>query len=339
MDRSGLECPHCHVPLRVKDRGLVGHTFPCPDCGRPLRVMDGGESGLQLQAVPPQTHTASDPAVKQVTKATSQKVSAKKRTPQPEPSESETHGRGKQLARRAAELAATLLAFFREPLVLVWSSAILFAIVMLFLLAPWGGSTPVRRAESQRVPVAGAEVPGNVNGPNAARVQRPPVEAVRPELPPQIAEPVAQAEPAPNDAIERAPVEAARPAGIVVADVQPPPQGVRLDVKTALNQPIVRYEQTLAVPLGDLLLELEEMAAVPIFYDAERVAGLEGRLQKRVSFKAEQTTVGEILRLALKQAEMDFEVRQDGIHLRLQSDAAQPARTDVPKPPLPGDET
>jgi hypothetical protein len=64
------------------------------------------------------------------------------------------------------------------------------------------------------------------------------------------------------------------------------------------------------------------MAAIPIHYDANGIDGLPDRLKKRVSFKADRTTVGEILRIALKQADMDYDVRPDGIHLRPLSGAA-----------------
>ncbi|MGE3315839.1 MAG: hypothetical protein AB7O26_12065, partial [Planctomycetaceae bacterium] len=66
---------------------------------------------------------------------------------------------------------------------------------------------------------------------------------------------------------------------------------------------------------------LEVLAAIPIHYDAARIEALPARLQKPISFSVDRTTVGEVLRTALNQAELDYDVRPDGIHLRALSEA------------------
>lgn len=216
---------------------------------------------------------------------------------------------------------ATRLEVFKDPLVMVWTAAIAFATVMLFLLEPWADNTARPRADNDGMLTVANDSLDSAPSDNApespnrvAETIREPVVALQPAIKPTAAERI--------ESIDRLPIEVARPDLPAADEPTVPAVPPRIDVEAALNQPIVRFELATAAPLRDLLLELEELAAVPIHYDPEKVAGLDERLRKPVSIKVENTTVGEILRSLLRQAELEIDIEHDGIHLR--STAASP---------------
>lgn len=92
-----------------------------------------------------------------------------------------------------------------------------------------------------------------------------------------------------------------------------------VDVASALKQPIRRFEQLRPAAFRDVLLLVEEMAGVPIRYDpkdgrqAKRDA--EDVFERKVSFKLENTTVGEILDTLLAQVGFSYKIEADGIRL------------------------
>lgn len=328
MESATLSCPQCQVALRIRDRALIGRTFDCPECRQPLTLVDGSDAGLAVKRVErlPQPAT-SKPSDARAPVAT--KPSLRTERPSTAPSRMFWEVRGNQLAR-FAKRCSSKLAVFRDPLVMVWTSAFAFAIVMLLVLKPWsGGAASTRPVSNDKPVVVVPEGPGPPL-PAPEKVDRPaenkPQAAIAPpeDAAPQLQLPPAPKQPSDERGIARNPVEAVRPADAVAVPAPPAAPVPALDPKAALDQPIARYDQTVAVALSDLLLELEELAAIPIHYDATRIDGLPERLQKRISFTIESTTVGEILRTALKQAELDYDVRPDGIHLRPSADAKVP---------------
>ena len=46
MHVVSFPCPHCAIPLRVKDRGFVGRTIACPECEKPVTIADDGQGTL-----------------------------------------------------------------------------------------------------------------------------------------------------------------------------------------------------------------------------------------------------------------------------------------------------
>ena len=140
-------------------------------------------------------------------------------------------------------------------------------------------------------------------------------------LPPETDGPPVIAKPAEDAVVAARPhgaVIAARPAGSETQPVEAliPERPPVLDVAAALRQPIRRYEVAPAVPLGTLLPEIEELAAVPIHADARQIPGLADLLAKPVAVQLKETTVGAILRELVRQVGLDYEIQPDGVHLR-----------------------
>ena len=100
--------------------------------------------------------------------------------------------------------------------------------------------------------------------------------------------------------------------------VDPPPKPESAEsIDSKLRQKIARFEQAKPVPFVKLLDIVEEMCGVPIVWDLETVD--EEQLQKSVTLKLSQTTVGEILDSLLKQVALERRVVEGRIELRPQS--------------------
>jgi hypothetical protein len=135
MSDGPIPCPWCSAPLRVNNRALAGATTACPDCRAPIRIVDGGTQGLSIKRASAkaeklpavsQTSAVSPPPIDRVSARQSAAVLWRAR------------------ARRVVGGVARGAAIFgrlKDPLVLCWSAAILFAVVMLFVLKPWGGTS------------------------------------------------------------------------------------------------------------------------------------------------------------------------------------------------------
>jgi hypothetical protein len=78
------------------------------------------------------------------------------------------------------------------------------------------------------------------------------------------------------------------------------------DVARALEQPIVRFRQSRAVPLQVLLQQLEELAGVPIALEGIEAAAAESLLASEVSLDVSDTTVGGILTELLQKVDLTF---------------------------------
>lgn len=96
-----------------------------------------------------------------------------------------------------------------------------------------------------------------------------------------------------------------------------PPQPV--DVAAALKQPIRRFEQVRSVPFRELLLQMEELAGVPIRFDEQQITDIDKRFEEPVSVILEQTTVGEILQAVVEQVGLAYDIEATGIRLRPQA--------------------
>jgi len=109
--------------------------------------------------------------------------------------------------------------------------------------------------------------------------------------------------PAPEDAQEKEPDK--------VAAVQPEPakkpviQEKPIDVAMQLEQPIAIFELREATSVRVLLLQIEEMAGVPVNYDEQN---LEEKLDTELTLKLKSTTVGAILTETLKPAGLTFKI-------------------------------
>lgn len=113
---------------------------------------------------------------------------------------------------------------------------------------------------------------------------------------------------APNQhLLPRDPVTAPKPQG--------PPEPEPIDVAARLRQPILRFDQSQAVPVRDLLSQVEEMSGVPIRFDQRADEDLQRMLDRRISLKLTKTTVGGILKAVLDRAGLTYQIETDGIRI------------------------
>lgn len=92
----------------------------------------------------------------------------------------------------------------------------------------------------------------------------------------------------------------------VAADIALPPPPT-YDIPLALNQPIVRFSQGRAIPLRDLLRQVEELAGIPIQFNAADAQQADAILSREISLEVSDTTVGGILDAVLKKVGLAFE--------------------------------
>jgi len=103
------------------------------------------------------------------------------------------------------------------------------------------------------------------------------------------------------------PVTAPKPQG--------PPDPKPIDVAARLRQPILRFDQPQAVPVRELLAQVEEMAGVPIRYEQPTSKNLGQTLDQRISLKLTGTTAGGILQAILERAGLTYRIETDGIRV------------------------
>lgn len=118
MQSARSACPHCLVPLRVRDRRLVGRRIDCPDCGRPLQITADGPDGLSIEKAPAFAAPVATPA-------------APAETPPVRPSS--------RFARMLSPIAS--------PLAIAWSVALLCTVTLVAAL--WSTERPKGSAAAE----------------------------------------------------------------------------------------------------------------------------------------------------------------------------------------------
>ena len=97
----------------------------------------------------------------------------------------------------------------------------------------------------------------------------------------------------------------------------PPQPSKKIDVPAALAQKIQSYGLTRPVPFRSVLLDIEEMAGVPIRFDENELVTAAGMLDKPVSLKTlQETTVGQILRALVERVGLVYKIEADRIRLQ-----------------------
>ncbi len=105
-----------------------------------------------------------------------------------------------------------------------------------------------------------------------------------------------------------------RPIDVLIAR-EPPPRP-QYDVERALAQPIVRFTQIRPVQSRELLLQIEELAGIPIRTDEIAERPESSRLEQEVSLDVRETTVGDLLQRLLEEIGLSYETGRDfGIRL------------------------
>ena len=279
MSPPSFQCPYCSAPLRIRNRNLIGKQLGCPDCGKPIRIASAGPKGLSLQ-----------------------KVQSKPR--------SRTAGKKTVRKREKPDRLSHWLSVLKSPVGISWSVAGLLAVMLLLAAWPFGKSASQDQVQLQDEKQAlstensAGKKLSDHNGEHHAVGRSEGVDAVvdRENVFPH---PVAAEKPVPL--IE--PDREHKPRSVpdrdpVVATIPPEP----IDVQAALGQPILRFQQHKPAPLRELLTLVEEMAGVPIRYNASEFGDGSILLDEPVSLQLEQTTVGEILKTLLKQVHLEYEL-------------------------------
>lgn len=114
----------------------------------------------------------------------------------------------------------------------------------------------------------------------------------------------------PDKAAKPKPDEPIKP---LVQAPAPPPEPQKVDVKAALSQKIVSFRQSKPVSFATLLLQVEEMAGVPIRHGKNKVRP--EILRKEVSVSLTNTTVGAILDALVERVGLAYEMQDTGILL------------------------
>ena len=327
-----FQCPTCQAPLRLQDRALfLGRSFACPDCTALLLIEAHGHDGVAARVI-----TAPVEELRRTLQSPSPAKSKSGERPHaPAPLATKLPNFGIPLQPRAS-LMDTL---GRRPALLGWSVAILFAIVLFAVInASNTPPTPVAElvAEKDKPPIekpkddAQADKdqppPQNdselaANDPNAKPPEPPPnknadePDVVAPDQEKVV--PVAKLNPVLKQADNAAPQPAVDP---TLPDNKPPPAEARKKttaetIAARLQQKIVRFEQPKPIPFVKLLDILEDLAGVPIVWDLETVD--DKQLQKPVTLKLQETTVGEILDAILKQVSLERRIVDGRIELLL----------------------
>ncbi len=302
---TSFPCPGCSTKLRLADRRLLGTQIDCPECGIALSVFENDARELQVRALA-----------------------------------SEQEDEASVLAWRERPSWKRIVAstrVLRSPLGVAWSAAALFLLTVLLL---------VFRSDDDRTPLALGKPKVEAGVPSAREKHEPPTE--KQNAPAGIvaesgegsvdtkANPTSETKPvdvaAVADASDGRPVvEEPPPLALLPAapaprtenapsPVPPPPPlpqvaPVVVDVPAALSQEIVLFDQPVAAPLPELLVQLEELCGVPIrFSDADVKASAVAATPK-VSLTLRNTTVGDILRELAAHARLTVHIRDDHIEL------------------------
>jgi len=89
----------------------------------------------------------------------------------------------------------------------------------------------------------------------------------------------------------------------------------KVDVEAALKQRIRSFRQVRAIPFRQLLLQVEEMAGIPIRLDEDQLGAAATKLDQPVSLESENTTVGDLLQALLRKIGLAYEIEADGIRI------------------------
>ncbi len=330
-----FQCPNCQAPLRLENRALfVGRTFACPDCRETLLIESQGSTGVSARLTKPEVGRNRDGEVG--------RVPTHPTTPPPQ------HATPLDLGVQLQPRTASWYSLIGRPALVGWSVAAIFAIT-LFVVVNSGSERPSRdtivlaNTKPRTTPESSAKI--IASGLNSAEKSVPAAASnkavvqsvVDPKQDQASAEFIDRVKIA--DALTSQPVPkvtAEKAAKTADGDLKPPQNPVvpvplapelpneppveqprketaeSIDLK--LQQKIVRFDQPKPVAFVKLLDDVEALAGVSIVWDLQTVD--EEQLQKPVTLKLQQTTVGEILDALLMQVGLKRRVVEGRIELR-----------------------
>ncbi len=320
-----FQCPSCQAPLRLENRALfVGRTFDCPDCGESLLIEANGSTGVKAKRFSASTRRASEGP-----ENSAANLSLARRASHETASKVSDRGVDLQSPRSAWERLS------RRPALLGWIVAALFA-SMLLVVVNFGRQRGVPETDTpvvaeNKTPETAPQESAEQNSkttiepdPDSPPANDPSPDATKPkdnseQPPPDVSKdsPRDSQPPAAADPAEKPAAEEPKP-----VPVPPPPEPAPATasfvlsseaIETKLRQKIARFDQPKPVAFVKLLDTVEELAGVPIVWDLDRVT--DEQLQKPVTIRLKETTVGEILDTLLKQVGLDRRTVEGKIEL------------------------
>ena len=292
MSFGHCSCPDCGTTLRIRDRTFVGRQVQCPECHIPL-VIELDRDEILTARKPP-----IDKSVKSAGAAANRPavMSDGPRVP--------TWIDG---LRRA----------IGSPLMLAWALALaVTALVVVAMLRP---AVRFRSPGSSVRPQAAAETPvaPDETRPEDDTSQHPlpvlpspsdlPAESIADATrPANIPEPLStNPPPSPQPGANPAVKPIVADAGTPTLPVPPVPRPMpKIDFDAVLKQRLLSFDQSKPVSRRDLMELMEEMLGAPIRYDVAELG--EKNLDKLVTFKVENTTLGGVLKTILDPAGWEF---------------------------------
>lgn len=224
----------------------------------------------------------------------------------------------------------------RRPALIGWSVAALFAVILFAVIQSSDDATApnVPHKESSNEFVANKSTDGSESV--SLTAMPPPVSPDRLSDQAEVAAPVPNDNPMPSeikpaevkldeakvadDKADKTKTEEPMPKANTAANeppVEPAPKSPPIisdeTINARLNQKVASFDQSKPVPFIKLLDLLEDLAGVSIVWDLETVD--DKQLQKSVSLKLQQTTVGAILDAVLKQVGLSRRVGNGQIEL------------------------
>lgn len=291
-----ISCPECNTILRVRDRSFVGRKIQCPECKAPLKLEAIDRDG-QLAA----RRLAAD-----------EQEAAKNRQPR------------EQRIRLESAAAVPKQTPFRR---IVYSKLtvgllLLVGVVSFVAVLKFNPRIRVSGAKPPSVPVDTAtgepiEVP--------VRETPTPTPIESPQAPPtniQIATIEIDAREA-ISALETDNVEGSDAGQPVAAtdgregdnsneEPATPAPPKKIDIESKMAQKLVSYKQP-PVSRQELLEALQEQLGVPIQYSREELGP--AKLDDKISFEFQNTTIGEVVQFVVKQAGWQIVTEDQGIRL------------------------
>ena len=299
MSFGHCSCPDCGTTLRIRDRTFVGRTVPCPECHVALVIELDREANLAARK------PSLDKSLKPARAAAANRSSVTSDEPL------------KPLwideLRRAVG----------SPLVMAWALGL--AVTALVIVAMLRPSHRFNSPAGSTRPGAAAN---NMLGPNEtnpgadANRQSSPELPSPPELPDsQVADAITPANaielPVPNPALphpdDGGPV--VKPVATIAVKTPVAAPLPKIDFDTVLKQPLLLFDQSKPVSRRELIELMEELIGAPIRYDAEELG--EMNLDKRVTFKAENTTLAGVLKSILDPAGWVFVAEETQLRVKL----------------------
>lgn len=295
MSLGQCSCLECGTVLRVRDRSFVGRVIACPDCGTELLITQNDNRELVAQ-VPQRTANATAAA-----RATTSPVRPR--------------------------LRSHIEALVRSPLVLAWLlAAALTAFIAIQLLRPAvtfrppptpGPPIPLRSSasastETPATPSPAAVDPSTPADASAEPRRVPPAESgVAMTTTPAAVPETPMTEPAVPPAPAAVPEAGPKPAPAPPRDPAPPLPARNIAESLQLN--LVTFRTDRPNPRKTLLIQVGELAGVPIRYSVEELGAAE--LERAISLDLKETTVEGVLKAIAEPAGWRFELQGDAIHL------------------------